>query len=99
MADGDAHDEGLAEALVRDADAAMYRAKERGKARVELFDARLRERAVRRLSIESALHRALERDELVLHYQPQIDLDSGANRVLGGARALAAPRARAAGAR
>ena len=77
MAEGDAHDEGLAEALVRDADAAMYRAKERGKSRVELFDARLRERAVRRLSIESALHRALERDELVLHYQPQIDLISG----------------------
>ena len=77
MADGDAHDEGLAESLVRDADAAMYRAKERGKSRVELFDARLRERAVRRLSIESALHRALERDELVLHYQPQIDLISG----------------------
>ncbi|HEX3317369.1 MAG TPA: EAL domain-containing protein [Solirubrobacteraceae bacterium] len=81
MADGDAHDEGLAESLVRDADAAMYRAKERGKSRVELFDAHLRERAVRRLSIEGALHRALERDELRLHYQPQIDLPSG--RIVG----------------
>jgi diguanylate cyclase (GGDEF)-like protein len=77
MAEGDARDEALAESLVRDADAAMYRAKERGKSRVELFDARLRERAVRRLSIESALHRALDRKELVLHYQPQIDLASG----------------------
>jgi diguanylate cyclase (GGDEF)-like protein len=77
MAEGDGRDEQLAESLVRDADAAMYRAKERGKSRVELFDARLRERAVRRLSIESALYRAIERDELRLHYQPQIDLASG----------------------
>jgi diguanylate cyclase (GGDEF)-like protein len=76
MAEG-SQEEGLAESLVRDADAAMYRAKERGKSRVELFDERLRERAVHRLSIESALHRALERQELVLHYQPQIDLRSG----------------------
>jgi diguanylate cyclase (GGDEF)-like protein len=76
MADGSLAD-GLAESLVRDADAAMYRAKERGKSRVELFDEKLRERAVQRLSIESALHRALERRELVLHYQPQIDLRSG----------------------
>jgi diguanylate cyclase (GGDEF)-like protein len=77
MAEGDPSQDGLAESLVRDADAAMYRAKERGKSRVELYDARLRERAVRRLSIESALHRAIERDELRLHYQPQIDLASG----------------------
>jgi diguanylate cyclase (GGDEF)-like protein len=76
MAEGPAAD-GVAESLVRDADAAMYRAKERGKSRVELFDERLRERAVKRLSIESALHRALERQELVVHYQPQIDLRSG----------------------
>jgi diguanylate cyclase len=77
MAEGDVSQTGLAESLVRDADAAMYRAKERGKSRVELYDARLRERAVRRLSIESALYRALERDELRLHFQPQIDLASG----------------------
>ena len=77
MAEGGAGRDSLAASLVRDADAAMYRAKERGKSRVELYDARLRERAVRRLTIESALHRALERDELRLHYQPQIDLASG----------------------
>jgi diguanylate cyclase (GGDEF)-like protein len=77
MGDGDVRDAGMAGSLVRDADAAMYRAKERGKSRVELFDERLRERAVQRLSIESALHRALEREELRLHYQPQIDLRSG----------------------
>ena len=77
VAEADVSRNGLAQSLVRDADAAMYRAKERGKSRVELYDTRLRERAVRRLSIESALHRALERDELRLHYQPQIDLASG----------------------
>ena len=70
-----------AEALVRDADAAMYRAKERGKSRVRAVRRpAARAAAVRRLSIESALHRALERGELVLHYQPQIDLATGADR-------------------
>ena len=89
----------LAEALVRDADAAMYRAKERGKAACTSSSTTgMRERAVRRLAIENALHRALERGELVLHYQPQIDLAPGRIVGVGGARALAAPRARAAGA-
>src|SRR6185503_574310 len=67
-----------AEALIRDADAAMYRAKERGKARFELFDATLRKHALDRLELETALRRALRGDELRLHYQPQIDLASGA---------------------
>jgi diguanylate cyclase (GGDEF)-like protein/PAS domain S-box-containing protein len=66
-----------AEALMRDADTAMYRAKERGKDRFELFDATLRKHAVGRLELEAALRRALRRDELCLHYQPQIDLASG----------------------
>ena len=52
----------------------MYRAKEDGRARYEVFDARMRTGAVRRLEIDNDLHRALERDEFVLHYQPQIDL-------------------------
>jgi diguanylate cyclase (GGDEF)-like protein/PAS domain S-box-containing protein len=67
-----------AEALIRDADAAMYRAKDRGKARFELFDATLRAHAVRRLELETALRRAVRRDELRLDYQPQIDLVTGA---------------------
>jgi predicted signal transduction protein with EAL and GGDEF domain len=67
-----------AEDLIRDADAAMYRAKERGKGRYEIFDDAMRADAVARLETESALRRALERDELRLHYQPEVDLASGA---------------------
>ncbi len=63
-----------AEDLLRDADAAMHRAKERGRARYELFDEALRGRALSRLRVENDLRRALERDELILHYQPLISL-------------------------
>ena len=65
------------ESLLRDADAAMYRAKERGRDRCEFFDAVMRTEAVARLETQSALHRAVERDELRLHYQPVVDLASG----------------------
>ena len=66
-----------AEDLIRDADAAMYRAKERGKGRYEIFDEAMRADAMARLETESALRRALERAELRLHYQPEIDLGTG----------------------
>ncbi|MBJ7520788.1 MAG: EAL domain-containing protein [Solirubrobacteraceae bacterium] len=65
-----------AKALLRDADAAMYRAKELGKARVELFDDSMRDEAVQRLELESALRTVLERDELHLVYQPLVDLET-----------------------
>ena len=64
--------------LVRDADAAMYAAKERGRGRVTMFDAALRHRAVKRVTTETELRRAIERDEIEMHYQPIIDLSSGA---------------------
>jgi diguanylate cyclase (GGDEF)-like protein/PAS domain S-box-containing protein len=66
-----------AELLIRDADAAMYRAKECGRARCVLFDAEMRATAMRRLEVERELRHALERDELALHYQPVVSLRTG----------------------
>jgi diguanylate cyclase (GGDEF)-like protein/PAS domain S-box-containing protein len=65
------------ETLLRNADAAMYRAKELGRDRAELFDPREHRRAVDDLRTGNALHRAVERGELRVHYQPMIDLDHG----------------------
>jgi diguanylate cyclase (GGDEF)-like protein/PAS domain S-box-containing protein len=62
------------EDLIRDADAAMHRAKERGGARYELFDEGIRGRAISRLRVENDLRRALARDELTLDYQPVVNL-------------------------
>jgi diguanylate cyclase (GGDEF)-like protein/PAS domain S-box-containing protein len=61
-------------ALIRDADAAMYQAKARGRARFEVFDGAMRARTVKRLSVENDLRRALEREELRLVYQPIVSL-------------------------
>jgi predicted signal transduction protein with EAL and GGDEF domain len=66
------------DALLRDADAAMYQAKERGKSRYALFEGGMRLRATERLRIEGELRRAIERDELIVHYQPQVRLETGA---------------------
>ncbi len=66
-----------AEGLLRDADAAMYRAKEQGGGRFEVFDAELRARLTKRVSTEVALRRALERDEFEVRYQPIVELRSG----------------------
>ena len=62
-----------AESLVRDADTAMYRAKEQGRGRIVVFDDELRTRTVARLAIESDLGHALEHGELELRYQPIVD--------------------------
>ena len=71
--------------LLRDADAAMFLAKERGRGRHEMFDAELRTRLLSRLHTESGVRRALDHDEFDLYYQPLVDLDSAA---LVGAEAL-----------
>ena len=64
-------------AIMRDADAAMYRANELGKARCETFDDALRAQVDERVEFEAALRGAEERGELRLQYQPFIDLATG----------------------
>ncbi len=60
--------------MMRNADIAMYRAKERGPARVEIYREADKDNVVSRLRTSNELHRALERNELELHYQPFVDL-------------------------
>ncbi|MCI3948416.1 MAG: hypothetical protein K0R11_350 [Acidimicrobiales bacterium] len=71
LAKGDA---ATADELIRDADAAMYRAKERGRGRIELFDEGMRSRLVSRLAEERRLRAAIANDEFDLHYQPVVAL-------------------------
>ena len=63
--------------LTRNADTAMYQAKNEGKNAYATFHPEMDKRAQKRLSIESNLRKALERSELTLHYQPQVHLQSG----------------------
>ena len=71
--------------VLRDADIAMYRAKARGKARHEVFDIAMHERAVKLLGLETDLRRAIDRGELRVYYQPVVDLQ---NERLAGFEAL-----------
>jgi diguanylate cyclase (GGDEF)-like protein len=66
-----------AEDLLRDADTAMYRAKVQGGDRHEMFDSSMHEQAVKQLTLENDLRRAVERQELRLHYQPIMPLRTG----------------------
>jgi diguanylate cyclase (GGDEF)-like protein len=66
-----------AEALVSDADAAMYQAKVRGRNRVALFGPHLRSHARNRVEVEADLRRGLAADDIEVHYQPEMDLVSG----------------------
>jgi diguanylate cyclase (GGDEF)-like protein/PAS domain S-box-containing protein len=79
-------DDGLnAETLIKNADTAMYQAKENGRQSYQFFKPAMNVRAVERQSIEESLRRALERQEFVLHYQPKINLRTGE---ITGAEAL-----------
>lgn len=71
-------DGGDAKVLLKHADIAMFYAKESGRNNYKFFAQEMIERAVERQSIEASLHLALKRNEFVLHYQPKIDLHSGA---------------------
>jgi diguanylate cyclase (GGDEF)-like protein len=70
-----------ADDILRDADLAMYRAKALGKARTELYDQNLHSAAMKRLTLESDLRRALANNEFVLHYQPIVSL--GTQEIVG----------------
>ncbi|MEJ1962289.1 MAG: diguanylate cyclase [Gammaproteobacteria bacterium] len=79
-------DDGLdAESLIKNADTAMYQAKENGRQCFQFFKPAMNARAVERQSIEESMRRALERHEFTLQYQPKIDL---ATRAIVGAEAL-----------
>jgi diguanylate cyclase (GGDEF)-like protein/PAS domain S-box-containing protein len=66
-----------ADKLLRDADLALYSAKERGRSRMEVFDPTVRLSGVGRLELEQALRLAVRAGDLRLHYQPEVDLSSG----------------------
>src|SRR3984885_11116798 len=79
-------DDGLdAETLIKNADTAMYQAKENGRQSYQFFKPAMNVRAVERQFIEEGLRRALERQEFALHYQPKINLRTGE---ITGAEAL-----------
>lgn len=71
------HDGTDGHTLLKHADIAMYRGKEAGKNNYQFYSREMSARALQRLTLESNLRRALEKEEFVLHYQPQVDLKSG----------------------
>jgi diguanylate cyclase (GGDEF)-like protein/PAS domain S-box-containing protein len=71
--------------LIRNADTAMYQAKEHGRANYQFFTSEMTRRTHERLSLESELRHALEREEFTLCFQPQVDIQSGE---IAGAEAL-----------
>jgi diguanylate cyclase (GGDEF)-like protein/PAS domain S-box-containing protein len=65
------------EELLRNADVAMYMAKEAGKARYQVFEPAMHDTALKRLELKADLQRAVDNDEFVVHFQPVIELESG----------------------
>ena len=74
-----------ADKLIKNADAAMYRAKERGRNNFQVYTPAMNAKAFERLTLENSLRRALERKEFVVYYQPKINVNSGK---IGGTEAL-----------
>ncbi|OPX91535.1 MAG: Cyclic di-GMP phosphodiesterase Gmr [Pelotomaculum sp. PtaB.Bin013] len=66
-----------AESLLKNADTAMYRAKENGKNNYQLYTPAMNAKAFERLAIENGLRRALDRNEFVVHYQPKVNINTG----------------------
>jgi diguanylate cyclase (GGDEF)-like protein/PAS domain S-box-containing protein len=74
MAPGDGQDE---ETLIKHADTAMYLAKDRGKNNYQFYTNKLHGLSSRKMELENGLRKALEQDQLMLHYQPQVNLETG----------------------
>jgi diguanylate cyclase (GGDEF)-like protein len=70
-------DAGDTDTLLKNADTAMYRAKQAGRDSIQFFTAEMNGEMLARLDLEAALRRAVANDEFVLHYQPKVHLDSG----------------------
>jgi predicted signal transduction protein with EAL and GGDEF domain len=71
------HDGENVEALLKNADAAVDHAKDSGRGSFQFYDRSMNAKAVERLSLENSLRRALERNEMLLHFQPQVDMAKG----------------------
>ena len=79
------HDGENAESLLKNADTAMYHAKEQGRNNIQFYTKSMNAKAFERLVMENSLRKALERDEFLLYYQPQVDLTTG---IVTGVEAL-----------